>query len=647
MTENSAALENQLAALTTDGRELEPTEESVKLLLRIVEQTSVNNPDRGLELSEKAYHLAEQISYQRGLAGALTGIAFTHYLHSDHAAALPKIHEGLHLARQDGDPMTIARALTISAGVQLSVGNYEQALANGFESLKLYRQIGRPAQEAWALHGIGTGFLELGDFDQALEYARQSLAIFENLGDDRIAISGRGRAINAIGMVYKSKGDLAEAACYFRKSLEIFENHKNNIGIARSLNDLGEIHQELGEFEVALDCHTRSLEIRRRIGMRQAQSTSLINLGKLKLQQGEVTAALELLTEALRIALDVNVKLRIYQAHRALSDAYEAAGSFEEALKHQRAFQQVRDEVSGDDANTRVKNLQVSYEIEKSENEAEIERLKNVELKEKNEQLKQLLQQIQTAQAHLVQAEKMAALGKLVAGILHEMNSPLGSMKSAIDVLRRSLERLSQLDLENLLQDTDMFEQFRLVMRTLSDNHTIAHSAGDRLASIVHNLKSFARLDEATYQTVDLHDGLESALAVLNHELDGRISVVRQYDNIPKLTCYASEMNQVFLNLLTNAMQSMDGEGTITVTTSSNDNSLSIEIRDTGAGIAEDQLSHLFEPNFTQTGPRAKAGLGLFASHNIVSKHGGEIRAESTVGRGSRFTISLPFEHQS
>ena len=222
---------------------------------------------------------------------------------------------------------------------------------------------------------------------------------------------GRGRALNGIGSAYQGLGDLDKALDYHRRSLEIFQTAEGPLSEARALNDMGEVFERKGQYEEARQCHQKSLALREKTGNRQAQSTSLINLGQLCMSTGDIARALQYLKQGLAIAEDVKSKPKIYQAHEALAQVYEKSGDLAVAMSHHKAYHRVREEVLGEETRFKLTNLQVGFEVEKSEKEAEIERLRNVELKSKNEQLEQLLAELKATQTQLVQSEKMAALG--------------------------------------------------------------------------------------------------------------------------------------------------------------------------------------------------------------------------------------------
>jgi signal transduction histidine kinase len=533
------------------------------------------------------------------------------------------------------------------SSVHLSMGNYEEALANEFKALKIIQMIENRPLEAWTYYNLGTGYHEWGDFQKALQFHRKSLKLFKELRKEKkqIAELGYARALTGIGSAYQSMGRYQKSLEFHLESLKIFKKNHNKIGESRALNDLGTAYQHLGKFKESLQHHQKSLKIREEIGNRQAQCTSLINLGNLYIKERKSEQALNVLIKALRLAKQIKAKPRISQASRALSEAYQQQGQFKQALNHYKIFHDIKEEVSGDEANARLKNLQISYETEQADQKAEIARLKSVELREKNRQLKQLLKELQETQSQLIQSEKMAALGNLVAGVVHEINSPIGALNSATDLSIRSMKQIKNfrdqdISPEKSLQDPQIMKTFS----ALEENIRVMITASERVNKMVNSLKSFANLDSSPFQKVNLHQNLDNTLTLIENHIGSQIEIIKKYGTLPPVACYPAEINQVFMNLLTNAAESITGKGAITIKTHHKDAQVHIEIQDSGVGIPRDQIKRLFEPGFSKKGKRVKAAIGLFSAYNIIQKHGGEIKASSTVGKGSKFTVILPVQ---
>ena len=166
--------------------------------------------------------------------------------------------------------------------------------------------------------------------------------------------------------------------------------------------------------------------------------------------------------------------------------------------------------------------------------------------------------------------------------------------------------------------------------------------AGEKITKIVHTLKNFARLDEAEFQLADIHEGIKDTLVLLHHELKYRIEVKTDFGNIPRIYCYPNQLNQVFMNITMNAIQSIEEKGEIKIRTYSDENHVYIEISDNGRGIPDENLEKIFDPGFTTKSSGVGTGLGLSIVYKIVEAHKGHIKAESIVKEGSRFTIEIP-----
>ncbi len=245
---------------------------------------------------------------------------------------------------------------------------------------------------------------------------------------------------------------------------------------------------------------------------------------------------------------------------------------------------------------------------------------------------------LREAQAQLVQSEKMASLGDLVAGVAHEVNTPLGSIRSNTDVVRRAGKKLKGLLDGRCLKSQAKLARTLGVLERSSETTTLAT---ERIEQIVRSLRTFARLDEAERKAADLHEGLESALALLSHELEG-VEVVRQYGELPQVECYPGRLNQVFMNLLRNAVQATSAGGAIALRTRLTDGGVQLQIEDTGVGVPAANLNRIFDPGFTTKGVGVGTGLGLAIAYRVIQEHGGRIDVQSAEGRGTVFTITLP-----
>jgi signal transduction histidine kinase len=287
---------------------------------------------------------------------------------------------------------------------------------------------------------------------------------------------------------------------------------------------------------------------------------------------------------------------------------------------------------------------------------AQIEKA-NKELEESNQELKKLYKDLQETQAQLVQSEKMASLGQLVAGVAHELNNPISFIYANIKELERYSDAINRLlkifgeENDPLRMQKDLAEslpklknEYDLDFMQQDIKSLISESleGSQRVKDVVQNLRNFSRLDEAKVKTVDLHEGLESTLILLNNEIKNRITIHKNYGKIPKLECHPGNINQVFMNILLNAVQAIDNTGNIWITTKLEKDQVEIEIRDDGRGIPKKFQNKIFDPFFTNKPVGKGTGLGLSISYNIIKSHGGNVDFNSKEGEGTSFFVSLP-----
>ena len=278
-------------------------------------------------------------------------------------------------------------------------------------------------------------------------------------------------------------------------------------------------------------------------------------------------------------------------------------------------------------------------------------------------QARQQLGHLKQTQVQLIHSEKMSGLGHLVAGIAHEINNPVSFIygnlvhtgnyvATLLDLIRRYHQQYPESDLTEVLQDID----FEFIEMDFPKILTSMRSGTDRIRKLVLSLRNFARLDEAEIKAVNIHDGIDNTLMVLRHRFVNRdclpaIALRKNYGELPEVTCYPSQMNQVFLHLMTNALDAFDAQRRkspykplLEVTTTCLDGDrIAITVKDNGPGIPKDIQHKIFDTFFTTKPPGQGTGLGLAISHQIVvEQHGGEFVCISEPGWGTFFQIIIP-----
>jgi two-component system NtrC family sensor kinase len=305
-------------------------------------------------------------------------------------------------------------------------------------------------------------------------------------------------------------------------------------------------------------------------------------------------------------------------------------------------------------------------------------RRKNLLLRGGQAETEEELKRLQATQSQVIHTTKLASLGQMVAGVAHEINTPLGFVKSNVEVVGdllddyRSLVKQYDAAVQYCLQPVDLifgadksaldklvkhveearrklFDARSNLEKTslLKDAKELLSDASEglsQLGSLVLNLKGFSRVDRDGMDSMDLNEGVESALMIAQHQLRDRVRVVKHLEPLPKVRCMPSQINQVFLNLITNAAQAIDGDGTLTIDSKVVNNNVEISFADTGCGIPDDILPKIFDPFFTTKQVGEGTGLGLSIVHKILKGHGGTIKVRTTPKKGSVFTLTLPVD---
>jgi len=280
--------------------------------------------------------------------------------------------------------------------------------------------------------------------------------------------------------------------------------------------------------------------------------------------------------------------------------------------------------------------------------------------REINEQLNKAHEELKLVQMQMVHSEKMASLGQLTAGVAHEINNPINFVYAGVSTLQSTLQSFYEIvdKYERLDPDTNP-EEYKAMLKDIADLKedlefgemrqdideivNAIHEGATRTAEIVKGLRNFSRLDEEQLKMANINESLESTLVILSGQFKDHIEVVKQYEeNLPSIHCYPGQLNQVFLNLLNNSRQAIEGKGKIYISTYSNKKSVFIKIGDTGTGIAPEVLVRIFEPFYTTKEVGEGTGLGLSISYGIIEKHNGRINVQSKLGEGTEFVIELP-----
>jgi len=269
-------------------------------------------------------------------------------------------------------------------------------------------------------------------------------------------------------------------------------------------------------------------------------------------------------------------------------------------------------------------------------------------------------QELKQTQSQLIQTEKMSSLGQMVAGIAHEINNPVNFIRGNIDYANKYIQDLT--DLVTLYQEyypnppdaiLERIEDIELefLREDLPKTLSSMKMGADRIREIVVSMRNFSRSDDGNMKSADIHEGIDSTLVILNHRLKQGIQVIKQYGKLPAVECSPAQLNQVFMNVIGNAIDALEEvkkgdkgySPTIWISTEvTPDNTVTVKIRDNGPGIAAGCAQQIFDPFFTTKSIGKGTGLGLAISYQIVAKHHGKIEVNSQIGQGTEFVITLP-----
>jgi signal transduction histidine kinase len=278
------------------------------------------------------------------------------------------------------------------------------------------------------------------------------------------------------------------------------------------------------------------------------------------------------------------------------------------------------------------------------------------DLERRNEELQETNAKLESLQTQIIQSEKMASLGQLAAGVAHELNNPAGFIYGNMAILKECAHGLE--DLLSFYGGVRLTPEEERRVRAIKDEMdyentvedlrsiiTDCHDGAERIRDVVQNLRTFSRLDEAEFKKVDIHEGLESTIRLLaGFYSTGKVSLRREYGEVPAVDCYAGQLNQVWMNLLANAAQATPAGGQVLVSTERRGASVMVRVSDSGCGIAPENLRKIFDPFFTTKPVGEGTGLGLSVTYSIVKRHGGDIEVKSRPGEGTTFVVTLPVD---
>ncbi|MCX6141036.1 MAG: ATP-binding protein [Candidatus Kapabacteria bacterium] len=596
------------------------------LILRAREIDRVDGKDGSSEMIERALVALQDTDdpHVRVIVSRLAGMLLRS--HEQYSRATTLFEEARSAAEHAGLLSQLARTISAMGSAYVADMRPKEGLTELLIALDLYERL---EMQDWyvADTNLNLAFLhELAhDPRHAIDYAQRSMELFEAVGD----LEEAARAENVLGALYEKCGEVDRALASYQSSNQRFiaigsRHQLSSLPLANAANlllDQGRSDEALGMLDEAL---------RRAIinGSSRGQSQAYAYLGAFYDREDSdlynPQIAEERLLRGYQLDIDKSMVSPLILEH--LAKYYEHHKDFERALRFTKELYEYRNRSRDETAQRRIEQLEARRRLEEAYKRAEIEQLRNVELK--------------AAQTLLVESEKMASLGQLTAGIAHEINNPVNFIASSIGPLRRDLVEYEALggkgaDAEELR--TEIFELLNGI-----------ETGARRTSDIVKSLRTFSRLDEGSIKEADLVVGIESTLTLLGGRIKGHFEIVRDYQEIPLVECRPGEINQVIMNILTNAMDALEFTEHPMISIgvrSAGPDGVQITIADNGTGIPEPLLSKLFDPFVTTKDVGKGTGLGLSISYGIIERHRGKIDVKNH--GGAVFTITLPVHHDT
>ncbi|MBC8043038.1 MAG: tetratricopeptide repeat-containing sensor histidine kinase [Rhizobacter sp.] len=590
---------------------------------------------QALECFTRSLQIFESLGNLRGAAIVQGSIGNVYNNVGDHEKALTHARLSLQMFEAQDDHRGVATALGSIGGIYERLGNYEQSLAYLLKGLPLCRESDDKRGEARMLNMIGRVHTNLGDAQEAFDYYLKSLQLREDINDRQ----GEAISLSCIADVCRVLGDPEQSLSYYLRSLMIREDIGDVRGEAESLAGVATVYQSTGDFQQAAEYYRSSLKKYESIGDKEGEAKSLIGLGGLITQQviaeksldqtmselftnkAEPEKALEYLTRALATAEEIKTKPQSYKAHKALAEYFKVMGDTAAALTHYEKFNEIKEEVFSDEANSKLTSLQTGFAIEKSEREAELQRkeaelyrLRSVELAEANTQLRD------------ANELKMELLG--IAA--HDLRNPLSTILSFVELIRESPDD-----------------------RELADELTDAiHKSAERMLGLIKDLLDTAAMEGGKLM---IHpEPLDLALLAQEvvKENTPRASqkdqtMTLRSEPAPKIFADPNRLREVLDNFISNAIKYSQHGKKIEVSVRPSEARVRIEIKDEGQGLSEDDMTKLFGKfqrlSARPTDGESSSGLGLSIVKQLVELHGGTVWAESKgKGTGTVFIAEFP-----
>ena len=657
---------------------------------------------RSIKYLDDAILLASKSNFKKGLALALNVKGRALAQQGNFQEAILVFDLSLKQYQDIKDQTGEANILSNLGSIYFMTGNSSKALELHFQSLKIAEEIGNELRIGTSYNNLGTVYHQNSTTEaEALDSYNKALEVFQKIAYE----PGIATAAMNIGEVYFSGMNYDSALYYHQLALGFCDG---TLDATFPLTQLGEIYGNLGDFQGAFGYHNRALEISERLGAKFELTESLIGYANTQIKQDDIGGAIRTFERAKILAEDIDAKKELEEVFAGLSGLYAIIGDYKSAYENEISSKSVKGEIAKFSTEQMIKQLQFEFELSQKEKEIELlqkdTELKNAavfnqrviilasllgllifvitsiylfrnnlskqkanrllqaqkeEIHAQREKVEFAFDQLKSTQKQLIQAEKMASLGELTAGIAHEIQNPLNFVNNFSEVSNELMDEMN----EEL--DKGAIEEAKAISADIKQNLEKITHHGKRADAIVKGMLAHSRSSSGEKIPTDINALADEYLRLSYHGLRGRdksfnADFSTDFDpNLPKVNVVPQDIGRVLLNIINNAFQALNNDELspdsywdkndefkplVTVSTKNLGDKIEISIKDNGPGIPDTIKEKIFQPFFTTKPTGQGTGLGLSLSYDIVKAHGGEIRVESNEGEesGCKFVIELP-----
>ena len=577
------------------------------------------------------------------------------------------------------------------------LGRTDKVLITNLKILEIYKKHDDHHSAIWIQNEIGYNYAAEGDYKKALSILLESLEasstykvhdsirinILTNIGitysaldmnsisiDTLIIVESYYKEIERVGKlariqdliaeIYLKQGKITDALNYSKGSVQNALSYGDLTILRDCYKTLSDIYQESDDFKNALKFYGLYSELNDSISMVRAAEKDELNFLERRNTDRERSMIRLILDEEIEELTLENLRIRVEKYQKEI-ELYMTERALEKEEQKRRYLILVFIFLA-----CLLILIVIGYIAKQKDNKLLKQQKKSIlsinkELKSKNDAVESGIKKLKETQSKLVESEKMASLGQLTAGVAHEINNPVNFISSNLRPLKLSIEEIMEIlneyrklndsesegsSLEKAKQLEDKYDIEYLIkeLKTILDGIS---DGADRTKEIVLGLRNFSRLDKHELKEVILSEMIDSSLVLLRNHYKDRIEIIKSYDpDLSYVECYPGQLSQVLMNILSNAIQAIDGQGTITVKTELSGKEAKITISDTGKGIPNDELDNIFDPFYTTKEVGEGTGLGLSISYGIIQEHNGRIDVESKMGVGTSFKIFIPIRQE-